>query len=77
MAHLHTYIPQAINLFIAKADVVYGPITTLRKDGKLVKHIPWSAFAIDEAGWEHIADCRAILLVSGYCICIKPCSSIN
>lgn len=57
------HIFQPINLFIAKADVIYGPITTLRKDGKLVKHIPWSAFQIDDAGWEHIADCRAILQV--------------
>lgn len=38
-------------MFILTADKKFGPITTLRKDGKLVKHIPWTAFRLDDDDW--------------------------
>ena len=57
-------IPQAINLFINCADALFGPITTVRKDGRVVKDIPWTAFTLTAGDWHHIADTRDILAVS-------------
>ncbi|KAI0054957.1 hypothetical protein BV25DRAFT_1777287, partial [Artomyces pyxidatus] len=47
--------------FVMSADELYGPITTLKKDGKTVKRIPWSAFKIKESDWSRINDIIAIL----------------
>jgi hypothetical protein len=54
---------QPINRFIASADVRFGYITTLRRDGHVVKHIPWSAFKLSEADWTRVQDAMAILAV--------------
>ncbi|KAF9016916.1 hypothetical protein BDP27DRAFT_1251619, partial [Rhodocollybia butyracea] len=36
-------------------------ITTVRKDGRIEKHIRWSAFKFSAQDWNHVADCKAIL----------------
>jgi hypothetical protein len=55
---------QSINLFIATADQRYGPITTIRRDGRIVKHIPWTAFSMSEAEWARAKEVADILAVS-------------
>jgi len=40
---------------------MYGPITTLRRDNRVVKHIPWSAFKMTDADWNWVIDARDIL----------------
>jgi hypothetical protein len=42
---------------------MYGPITTIRRDNRLVKHIPWSAFKMVELDWMRVIDARDILAV--------------
>ena len=37
---------KAINLFLQTANSLYGPITTLRQNGKITKKIPWTAFTL-------------------------------
>ncbi len=54
---------QPINLFIASADHRYGPITTIWKDGRVVKHIPWSAFWFSDMDWIRVKEASEILLV--------------
>jgi len=54
---------QPINLFIASADERFGSITTLRRDGRVVKHIPWAAFKLSEMDWCRVRDAAAILAV--------------
>jgi hypothetical protein len=54
---------QAINLFVASADQLYGPITIIRQDGLIIKKIPWSAFRLLENDWKRVADAQAILAV--------------
>lgn len=41
-------------MFLLTADAKFGPITTLRKNGKVVKHIPWTAFRLDESDWARL-----------------------
>jgi hypothetical protein len=55
---------QAINLFISSADQLYGPITTLRRDGRVFKKIPWTAFTLSDSDWARVLDAKAILAVS-------------
>jgi len=57
---------QAINLFISSADQLYGPITTLWQDGQLIKHIPWTAFNLNDLDWEWVLDMKMILAMSLY-----------
>jgi len=52
---------KAINLFISSADHRYGPITTIRYKGQIVKHIPWSAFTLSEGDWERVKEVGEIL----------------
>src|SRR5271155_1531265 len=40
---------------------MYGPITMLRRDNRVVKHIPWSAFKPTDADWNRVIDARDIL----------------
>ncbi|KAM6500774.1 hypothetical protein JOM56_003788, partial [Amanita muscaria] len=47
--------------FVSHADELYGPITTLRKDGRLVKHIRWDAFRLSDGDWGRIKAARDIL----------------
>lgn len=58
-------ISQPVNLFILSADQLYGPITTLRRessrDGRIIKNIPWTAFALDELDWARVLDVKMIL----------------
>jgi hypothetical protein len=63
-----TYVFQPIAMFLASADDLYGPITTLRRENRLVKHIPWSAFKMADRDWTRVVDTRDIL---------KVCFSIN
>ena len=54
---------QPINLFVGSADELFGPITTIRgsRDGQVAKSIPWTAFSLLPADWEHVKDMRAII----------------
>jgi hypothetical protein len=45
---------------------MYGPITTLRHENRIVKHIPWSAFKMLESDWTRVIDARDILGVSEF-----------
>ena len=54
---------KAINLFIQMADLLYGPITTIRQNGRISKKIPWSAFTLMDRDWERVKDLRDILKV--------------
>ncbi len=42
---------------------MYGPITTLRRDNHLVKHIPWTAFKLTDCDWFRVIDACDILVV--------------
>jgi len=55
---------KAINLFISSADQLFGPITVLRRDGRVFKKIPWTAFALSESDWARVLDAKMILAVS-------------
>ena len=50
-------------LFVSSADEMYGPITTLRRDSHIVKHIPWLAFKLADCDWTRVVDARDILAV--------------
>ncbi|KAF8190133.1 hypothetical protein BJ912DRAFT_850300, partial [Pholiota molesta] len=47
--------------FLTSADEMYGPITTLRRDNRPVKKIPWSAFKMVDEDWTRVVDARDIL----------------
>jgi hypothetical protein len=57
-------LQKAINLFLATADQLFGPITVICQNGHIVKTIPWSAFNLSDSDWELISDACAILKVS-------------
>lgn len=42
---------------------MYGPITTLRRENRVVKHIPWAAFKMVDSDWTRVIDARDILAV--------------
>lgn len=48
-------------MFISSADELFGPITSIRRPGHPVKHIPWTAFTIKSSDWERVNDTHAIL----------------
>ena len=50
-----------MGLFVTSADQMYGPITTLRRENRLVKHIPWTAFKMTDLDWVRVVDARDIL----------------
>jgi hypothetical protein len=54
---------KAINLFVSSADHRYGPITTIRREGRIVKHVSWSAFKFSERDWERVKEAAEILVV--------------
>jgi hypothetical protein len=54
---------QAIDLFIASADQLYGPMMTVRSEGQVVKKISWSAFKMSNRDWARVLDVRDILAV--------------
>ncbi|KAG1837603.1 hypothetical protein C8R48DRAFT_559754, partial [Suillus tomentosus] len=47
--------------FISTADELFGPVTVIRRNGKLVKNIPWTAFTFKNADWERVNDAREII----------------
>jgi hypothetical protein len=51
-------------LYLSSADEIFGPITTLRRNNRVVKHVPWSAFKLGDSDWERVVDVRDILNVS-------------
>ena len=63
-SELKSVISQPINLFVATANQCYGPITTIWRDGQVVKHIPWSAFHFSKTDWECVLEASHILAVS-------------
>ncbi|OJT06528.1 Zinc finger BED domain-containing protein RICESLEEPER 2 [Trametes pubescens] len=52
---------EAIDSFVATADAKFGPITIIRKDGKIAKKIPWSAFRLEDSDWKRVSLCTDIL----------------
>ncbi|RDB30472.1 hypothetical protein Hypma_007293 [Hypsizygus marmoreus] len=52
---------QPLVLFVGTADELFGPITTIRRNGRVEKHIPWSAFKMSETDWQRINDAKEIL----------------
>ena len=54
-----------IGLFLSSADEIFGPITTLRRENRVVKHLPWSAFKLADTDWQRVMDARDILGVRG------------
>ena len=54
---------QPMNLFVASADHQYGPITMIRQDGQVAKHIPWSAFKFSNVDWERVREAAELLAV--------------
>jgi hypothetical protein len=54
---------KAIDLFVSSADHRYGPITTIRREGRIVKRIPWSAFALSVSDWERVKEASELLAV--------------
>ena len=65
MCHIDN-ISQAVNLFISSVDQLYRPITTLQREGQLIKHIPWAAFNLNDLDWEQVLDAKMILAMSLY-----------
>lgn len=57
---------KAVNLFIASADALFGPITTVRVNGRVTKKIPWSAFWMSILDWEWVKDVKDILTVCDF-----------
>ncbi|KAF9220021.1 hypothetical protein BS17DRAFT_759993 [Gyrodon lividus] len=55
----HLRLP--INLFINSADELYGLITTIRQNGSVVKHIPWTAFSFKPSDWDRVNDTRTVI----------------
>ncbi|KAG6912166.1 hypothetical protein DXG01_016781, partial [Tephrocybe rancida] len=51
----------AVSLFISSTDELFGPITTLRKNNRIVKHIDWVAFKLLDDDWARVIDTRDIL----------------
>ncbi|KIK91265.1 hypothetical protein PAXRUDRAFT_149879 [Paxillus rubicundulus Ve08.2h10] len=47
---------QPINLFISSVDKLFGPITTIRRNGMVLKHIAWMAFMFKASDWECVND---------------------
>ena len=43
---------------------MYGPITMVRHDGHLVKHILWTAFKMLDLDWRRVVGVQDILEVS-------------
>lgn len=56
-------LSKAINMFISTADDIYGPMTTIRREGRIEKHIRWEAFKLSEADWARVKEARDILQV--------------
>ncbi|KAF5368777.1 hypothetical protein D9615_010411 [Tricholomella constricta] len=52
---------QAIDLFTSGADRLYGPITTIRSNGRITKKIAWSAFTLTSADWARVHEAKTIL----------------
>jgi hypothetical protein len=51
-------------MFLRSADDLYGPITTVRSNGRVVKKIPWTAFQLQDADWKRVRDVKNILKVT-------------
>ena len=54
---------EPIKIFLTMADEKFGPITTIRRDGKITAKIPWSAFQLSDKDWERARLCATILTV--------------
>ncbi len=63
---------QPIGVFLTSADEMYGPVTTLRRNNRVVKHIPWTAFRLSDVDWIRVIDARDILGVSFPCSLFGP-----
>ncbi|KZS86395.1 hypothetical protein SISNIDRAFT_491993 [Sistotremastrum niveocremeum HHB9708] len=51
----------AIDLFICAADKRFGPITTIRVNGRITKTIPWTAFTFKKSDWNRVRELTLIL----------------
>ena len=58
-------------LFVNSTDALFGPITTIRQDGCLVKEIPWMAFSLSADDWQRVVDARDILAICNKFLFLK------
>ncbi|KAF8676686.1 hypothetical protein AX14_004846 [Amanita brunnescens Koide BX004] len=49
-------LQNAITLFINCADGLFGPITTIQRDGRVKKEIRWTAFMLSADDWQRVSD---------------------
>jgi len=68
---------EAINLFVGTADALFGPITTVRTNGRISKKIPWSAFRMSNLDWERVKDVKDILTVCSFVTRVHPCDILT
>ncbi|KAG5649809.1 hypothetical protein H0H81_001913 [Sphagnurus paluster] len=61
ICNLWTLAVKAIKLFISSADEMFGPITIICKNGKIVKKILWLAFKFTDQDWKQVEEVHAIL----------------
>ena len=61
--YFFSFYLKPIGLFLSSADEIFGPITTLRRENRVVKHLPWSAFKLADSDWQRVVDVRDILKV--------------
>jgi len=52
---------------MTSADEMYGPITMLCANNRLIKHIPWSVFKLSDQDWHRVVDAHDILRVGFPC----------
>jgi len=60
---LYNYVLTGYQAFVASADEFYGPITTIRANGRISKRIEWTAFQLKESDWVTVRRVKEILLV--------------
>ncbi|RDB24634.1 hypothetical protein Hypma_008182 [Hypsizygus marmoreus] len=61
IAAICTLMIKPMGLFLSSADGLFRPITTLRYNGCVFKHISWTAFKLSEADWNCMVDAVNIL----------------
>ncbi len=54
---------EPILLFVATADQRFGPITTIRGNSHIKKHIPWTAFTFSDDDWKRVREAADLLAV--------------
>ena len=56
---------------------MYGPITTIHRNGHIIKHLPWSAFRLSDSDLQRVLYVKTILEVCRICFQNKTILLIN